>query len=85
MLLDVFNRVISYELYAVEMKNIIDKYDKYLVSKVELDELRSTSDKVFLEGHDVIMKIKALKESHKQLSRYPFIFKKKVRINSINM
>ena len=82
MILDILNAVINYELIAVDLKSVLDKHQKYKVSIKEYDEIHAAGKKVFDQGHELLMRIKALKSVHKQFKN-PFIFKKKDYINYV--
>lgn len=65
MLIEIMNALISYELSAVELKAIIDKHGKYRVTQADYDEIHGAAKKVFEQGHELLMRIKALKSVHK--------------------
>eukprot|EP00347_Sterkiella_histriomuscorum_P021712 403333026 len=82
MLLDLISQLINYEVKAVELKQILDKHSKYRIPQEEYDEIKASSEQVFDQGHDLLVKIKTLRSVHKQF-KTPFIFKKKDYVNYV--
>ncbi len=65
MMIEILKTLIVYELNAVEMKSIIDKFDNYRITKEEYDKIRRAGEKVFEKGHQLLVQIKTLRSVHK--------------------
>lgn len=57
MLISLFQSIISYELHAVSLKNLIDKQTTYKIPLDELTHIQVGADKVYEHGHDLLTKI----------------------------
>lgn len=69
--------LIAYELSSVHFKNLVESFRSYRVMQGDYEVIQDMGLKVNKAGHDVLVKLKNLRNVHKQY-RIPFIFKKKV-------
>jgi len=56
-LLEIFKLIVSYELSAVTLKNLIDEQDNYKLPLKELTQIQVSADKLYENGHSLLVQI----------------------------
>ena len=74
--------VIDYEVFAVDLKEAIDKHSDYKIPENDLRIIKDSAEKVFSSGTALLNTLHLLRETQKAF-KMPFVFKKKDYANYV--
>jgi hypothetical protein len=80
---EILKLIISYELNAVQFKDLVGTYAKHKVDQEDVDKIHDYGKRVTDSGHELLLKIKALRQVHKHFRKIPFIFKQRDYVNFV--
>ena len=60
-LFEILKAAIDYELHAVQFKDLVQGYHRHKVDQEDIDKVRAMGEKVIEAGHQMLIKIRALR------------------------
>ncbi len=62
---------------------MVGTYAKHKVDQEDVDKIHDYGKRVTDSGHELLLKIKALRQVHKHFRKIPFIFKQRDYVNFV--